>query len=90
MVAIGAGIARLMGSLVFASSLGRLVGSRRAPGWNWDYELALGDELSDDEALEQISGLRDDPRIETAFYGRRGTRDLAACPRWSRRRADRG
>ena len=80
MVAIGAGVAGPMGSLVFASSLGQLVEEPARDGWNWDYELALGDELSDDEALEQASALRDDPRIESAFYARLATRDLAGLP----------
>ena len=80
MVAIGAGMAGLAGSLVFASSLSRLVEQPPRYGWNWDYELALGDSLTDDEALEQVSSLRDDPRIESAFYARLATRDLAGRP----------
>jgi len=77
MVALGAGVAGLVGSLVFGASLARLVDDPGRQGWNWDYEVALGDELTDEAALEQAHAVSDDPRIEAASYARIATKDLA-------------
>jgi ABC-type lipoprotein release transport system permease subunit len=76
MAALGAGVAGLVGVLVFGASLDRLVAEPPRQGWNWDYEIGLGDELTDDEALEQVAGLRDDPRIEGAAYARIATKEM--------------
>lgn len=77
MVAIGAGAAGLVASLVFASSLDRLVREPARYGWNWDYLVALGDELSDADALSQARSVLDDPRISGALYARIASREIA-------------
>lgn len=77
MVALGAGVAGLVASLVFGASLARLVGEPTRFGWNWDYDVALGDSLSDDEAIEQVRSTLGDERITGALYVRTATRELA-------------
>lgn len=76
MVAFGAGVAGLVGALVFGSSLARLVDEPSRYGWNWDYEVALGDELTDEEALAQARPVSEDPRIEAAVYTRIASKDV--------------
>ena len=80
MVALGAGVAGLVAALVFGASLERLVGSPERYGWNWDYEVALGDGMTDAEALAQARQVLDDPRLEGALYARMATRELAGRP----------
>lgn len=74
-LALGAGVAGLVGSLVFGASLTRLVDEPARQGWNWDYEVALGDELTDDEALAQVRTVLDH-RLSGALYGRTASKDL--------------
>ena len=76
MIACGAGLAGLIAALVLATSLDRLVGDPVRYGWNWDYEVALGDELTDDGALEQARPIVEDERVEGAFYARIASKAL--------------
>ena len=76
MIACCAGLAGLIAVLVVAASLDRLVGDPLRYGWNWDYEVALGDELTDHGALEQARPIVQDERIDGAFYARIASKAL--------------
>lgn len=80
MVALGAGVAGLVAALVFGASLDRLVASPARYGWNWDYEVALGDLMTDAEAIAQARQVLGDPRLDGALYARTATRQLAGRP----------
>lgn len=80
MVALGAGVAGVVASLVFGASLARLVSEPARYGWSWDYEVALGDSLADEEAIEQARSVLDDQRITGALYVRVATRELGGQP----------
>jgi hypothetical protein len=76
MVALGAGVAGLVAALVFGTSLDRLVHEPARYGWSFDYQVALGDGLSDEAAIVQARTALDDRRIGAALYVRTSTREL--------------
>ena len=75
-MACAAGLAGLVASLVFAASLDRLVSEPARYGWRWDYQVGLGDEFTDDQALAHADHIIKDPRVAGALYARNGERTI--------------
>lgn len=70
MAAGAAGVAGALAALVFGASLDRLIDTPARYGWNWDYDVGLGDGISDEMALSVARGVQDLPGIESAMVAR--------------------
>ena len=70
LVACLAGVAGVVAALVFGASLDRLVESPSRYGFNFDAAVAIGDELSDEEALGVTERLAEEPWVESALLAR--------------------
>lgn len=65
-----AGTAGVVAALLFGTALGRLVDTPERWGFGFDVAVAVGDELSDAEALDSARRLLDEPLVESALLAR--------------------
>lgn len=69
-VAAVAGVIGVVGALVFAASMERLVDTPPRYGVSFDAAVAVGDELSDQEAFTAAQAVAEEPWIESALLAR--------------------
>ena len=75
MVACTAGLAGLVGALVFGHSLDRFVTEPARFGWNWDLSVSLGDNFTD-EAAEERGARVVEEGVEEAMLARLASRSF--------------